>query len=142
MESPPVRIGYLNVNDQIPSADRPDRPDRPDHRLTGPGGEQNAHDAYQQALALVQEGRPIEAAQIAAPLEQLDPIPEAFLEVLARAYFASAQLGRAERVLRRLIDQAPVNGWAHRALARTLERRSAGPEAVRYHRLADGFGVE
>jgi predicted Zn-dependent protease len=125
MESQQRRIGYPNVNEQI-----------------RPGDDENAHDAYRQALALLQERRPIEAAAIAAPLEQRDPIPEAFLELLAQAYFASAQLGNAERVLRRLIDQAPANGWAHRALARTLERRSAGEEAVRYHKLADAFGVE
>ena len=104
--------------------------------------DENTHDAYQQSLVLLREGRPIEAAQIAAPLAQLTPIPEAFLELLAQAYFASAQLSSAERVLRRLIEQAPANGWAHRALARTLERRSAGDEAVRYHKLADGFGVD
>jgi len=103
--------------------------------------DENDHDTYQQARALLMQRRPVEAAQIAAPLEQRDQLPEAFLEVLAQAYFASAQLGNAERVLRRLVAQAPANGWAHRALARTLERRSAGAEAARYHRLADGFGV-
>ena len=108
---------------------------------TRPENDENTHDAYQQGLALLREGRPIEAAQIAAPLERLAPIPEAFLELLAQAYFASAQLANAERVLRRLIEQAPANGWAHRALARTLERRSAAGEAARYHKLADGFGV-
>jgi Flp pilus assembly protein TadD len=102
----------------------------------------NDHDAYEQARALLLERRPVEAAQIAAPLEQREQLPEAFLELLAQAYFASAQLGSAERVLRRLVAQSPANGWAHRALARTLERRSAGAEAVRYHRLADGFGVD
>jgi Flp pilus assembly protein TadD len=103
--------------------------------------DQNDHDAYQQARALLLERRPVEAAAIAASLEQREQIPEAFLELLAQAYFASAQLGNAERVLRRLVAQSPANGWAHRALARTLERRSAGAEATRYHRLADGFGV-
>jgi Flp pilus assembly protein TadD len=103
--------------------------------------DENAHDAYLQAQVLLEQRRPIEAAQIAAPLEQHDPIPDAFLELLARAYFGSAQLTKAERVLRRLIEQSPVNGWAHRTLARTLERRSEKDEAARYHRIADGFGV-
>lgn len=107
-----------------------------------PHDDRNDYDAYQQARALLSERRPVEAAQIAGPLEQREQLPEAFLELLAQAYFAAAQLGPAERVLRRLVEQAPANGWAHRALARTLERRSAGAEAVRYHRLADGFGVE
>ena len=103
--------------------------------------DQNDHDAYRQARALLLDGRPVEAAQIAARLERREQLPESWLEVVAQAYIGSAQLGNAERVLRRLIAQAPVNGWAHRALARTLERRSAGAEATRYHRLADGFGV-
>jgi predicted Zn-dependent protease len=103
--------------------------------------DEKAHDTYLQACALLEERRPIEASQLAAPLEKLEPLPDSFLEMLARAYFNSAQLGRAERVLRRLIDQSPANGWAHRTLARTLARRSADVEAARYHRIADGFGV-
>ncbi|MBT0771488.1 tetratricopeptide repeat protein [Kineosporia sp. J2-2] len=99
------------------------------------------HDLYQRALSLLEMRLPIEAAQIAAPLEQRERVPESYLELLARAYFNSAQLGNAERVLRRLIEQSPANGWAHRVLARTLARRNADVEAARYHRIADGFGV-
>ena len=64
------------------------------------------------------------------------------LELLARSYFASAQLGRAEEALRRLVELAPANGWARRALARTLERQSRGGEAVAHHRVADALGAE
>ncbi|GAA3601295.1 hypothetical protein GCM10022223_16240 [Kineosporia mesophila] len=103
--------------------------------------EGNSLDVYRRALTLMEQGRPIDAAQIAAPLEQRDDVPESVLELLARAYFNSAQLGGAERVLRRLIDQSPANGWAHRTLARTLARRRADSESARYHRMADGFGV-
>jgi Flp pilus assembly protein TadD len=103
--------------------------------------DENLHDAYQQAAGLLEERRPIEASQIVRPIEEQENLPESFLELIARVYFASAQLGRAERVLRRLIEQAPANGWAHRALARTLERAGRGDEAGRYHRLADAFGV-
>lgn len=106
-----------------------------------PTADQNVYEIYLQAQTLLELGLPVEAAQIAAPLEQHDRLPESFLELLARAYFNSAQLSRAERVLRRLIEQSPANGWAHRTLARTLARRSKDVEAARYHRIADGFGV-
>lgn len=104
--------------------------------------DENAYDTYTRALSLMEMGLPVEAAQVAAPLERFETLPESFLELLARAYFNSAQLANAERVLRRLIGQCPSNGWAHRVLARTLARRSADVEAARYHRIADGFGVE
>lgn len=104
--------------------------------------DESHHDVYLHAQALLELGRPIDAAQVAGPLEQLEVLPDSFLELLGRAYFNSAQLGRSERVLRRLIDQSPSNGWAYRTLARTLARRQADEEAARYHRIADGFGIE
>ncbi|GAB6898391.1 hypothetical protein [Kineosporia succinea] len=103
--------------------------------------DESAHDIYLHAQALLELGKPIDAARIAAPLEQRDELPESYLELLARAYFNTAQLNNAERVLRRLIDTSPTNGWAHRILARTLARRKQDVEAARYHRIADGFGV-
>jgi methionine synthase I (cobalamin-dependent) len=65
----------------------------------------------------------------------------AALEALARAYFGSAQLTRAEDALIRLVHLAPANGWARRALARTLERQSRAGEAVAHHRVADALGA-
>jgi Flp pilus assembly protein TadD len=70
-----------------------------------------------------------------------EPANEAAVELLARAYFGSAQLGRAEEALVRLVDLAPANGWARRALARTLERRSRADEALPHHRMADALGA-
>jgi len=61
--------------------------------------------------------------------------------LLARSYFGSAQLSRAEQALARLVDLAPANGWARRALARTLERQSRRDEAAVHHRLADALGA-
>jgi hypothetical protein len=40
-----------------------------------------------------------------------------------------------------LVELAPANGWARRALARTLERQSRGAEAVVHHRMADALGA-
>ena len=52
-----------------------------------------------------------------------------------------AWLTRAEDALTRLVEMAPANGWARRALARTLERQSRSGEAVAHHRVADALGA-
>ena len=63
------------------------------------------------------------------------------MELLARSYFGSAQLTRAEAALTRLVELAPANAWARRALARTLERQSRPADAAVHHRVADALGA-
>jgi len=86
-------------------------------------------------------GQPTEAARILTAVVEAEPTNEAALELLARAYFGSAQLHRAEETLARLVDLAPANGWARRALARTLERQSRPEDAAVHHRVADALGA-
>jgi Flp pilus assembly protein TadD len=100
------------------------------------------HSEYLRADLFLAIGRPAEAARILARVVEAEPENEAAVELLARAYFASAQLGRAEEALTRLVALAPTNGWARRALARTLERQSRQNEAVAHHRMADALGAE
>jgi Flp pilus assembly protein TadD len=100
------------------------------------------HSEYLRAELFLGSGQPAEAAQILEPVVAGHPGHEAALELLARSYFASAQLGRAEAALRRLVELAPANGWARRALARTLERQSRRAEAVPHHRMADALGAD
>ena len=99
------------------------------------------HSEYLRADLLVNMGQPTEAARILARVAEAEPANEAALELLARAYFGSAQLGRAEECLTRLVALAPANGWARRALARTLERQSRVAEANAHHRMADALGA-
>src|SRR4051794_24032026 len=40
--------------------------------------------------------------------------------LLARAYFHSAQLGRAEMTLHRIVAESPTDAYAHLLLGRTL----------------------
>ena len=61
--------------------------------------------------------------------------------LLARAYYHSAQLARAERTLRDLLVDAPSDGYAHLLLGRTLQRRSRHDEAAPYLSLAAAMGV-
>lgn len=80
-------------------------------------------------------GHPIDAARILEPVAEEYPVNKAVLELLGRAYFHSAQLHRAERTFRTLIELDPCDAWAHIALARSLERQSRHDEAAPYRRL-------
>ena len=100
------------------------------------------HSEFLRADLFLAMGQPTEAARILEAVVEGEPTNEAALEALARAYFGSAQLTRAEDALIRLVHLAPANGWARRALARTLERQSRHDEAVSHHRMADALGVQ
>jgi predicted Zn-dependent protease len=62
--------------------------------------------------------------------------------MLARAYYHSAQLRRAEEQLRLVVDRDPVEHYAHLMLGRTLERQGRHTEATRWLRLAEAFTGE
>ncbi|MFS8197755.1 tetratricopeptide repeat protein [Streptomyces sp. CWNU-52B] len=59
--------------------------------------------------------------------------------LLARAYYHSAQLGRAEAELRVLVEQDPVEHYARLMLGRTLQRQGRGAEAEPHLRLASAL---
>jgi predicted Zn-dependent protease len=103
--------------------------------------QRDLHSEFLRADLFLAMGQPIEAARLLEPLVEAEPANEAALELLARSYFGSAQLARAEEALTRLVEMAPANGWARRALARTLERQSRAGEAVAHHRVADALGA-
>lgn len=60
--------------------------------------------------------------------------------LLARAYFHSAQLSRAEATLRVIVEETPTEGYAHLLLGRTLQRRGRHAEARRWLTLAEILG--
>jgi Flp pilus assembly protein TadD len=60
--------------------------------------------------------------------------------LLARAFFGSAQLGRAETVLRGLVEDAPDDGYLHLLLGRTLQRQGRHGDAQRHLALAEVLG--
>jgi Tfp pilus assembly protein PilF len=61
--------------------------------------------------------------------------------LLARAYYHSAQLRRAEAEVRAVLAADPANAYAHLLLGRTLERLSRHAEARGPLRLAEAMGV-
>ncbi|GAA4743066.1 hypothetical protein GCM10023328_25770 [Modestobacter marinus] len=99
------------------------------------------HSEYLRADLFFAMGQPTEAARVLEAVVAAEPDNQAALELLARSCFGSAQLGRAEETLARLVELAPANGWARRALARTLERQSRHDDAAVHHRVADALGA-
>jgi hypothetical protein len=81
-------------------------------------------------------------ADLVTEAEQVETLPgTADLRLLlARAYFRSAQLGRAERTLRRLVDEAPADAYAHLMLGRTLQRQGRHDDARGHLTLAEVLG--
>lgn len=59
--------------------------------------------------------------------------------LLARAYYHSARLGRAEAELRTVLERDPVESYAHLMLGRTLERQGRHEEARPHLRMAAAF---
>jgi tetratricopeptide (TPR) repeat protein len=62
--------------------------------------------------------------------------------LLARAYYQSAQLGRAEVASRALIEADPTDVYAVLLLARTLQRRGRHAEAGTWLRRLDAMGYD
>lgn len=59
--------------------------------------------------------------------------------LLARAYYHSAQLPRAEAELRTLVELDPVEHYARLMLGRTLQRQGRQDEAASHLRIASAL---
>lgn len=86
------------------------------------------------------------AARVLAGLVEETPKQTGPRLLLARAYYHSAQLKRAEAELRVIVDRDPVEHYARLMLGRTLERQARHEEARTHLRiaaaLAGDFGAE
>ena len=92
--------------------------------------------AYRAAAVLYDAGDAVGAARELEPLLVGEATPKSVLELAGRAFFRSAQLGRAEDAFARLVDRDPSDAYARFALGRTLERQSRRREAAVCYRLA------
>ncbi|WP_214404842.1 tetratricopeptide repeat protein [Pseudonocardia lacus] len=80
------------------------------------------------------------AATLLAELSTEAPDDLAVRLLLARAYYHSAQLTRAETETRTVLAADPANAYAHLLLGRTLQRLSRHAEATGPIRLAAAMG--
>lgn len=93
-------------------------------------------DEYERAHLFFEARDYTEAARILAPVVEAEPAHLAARLLLARSYYHSAQLNRAEAEARRVLDRAPAEAYARLLLGRTLERQSRDTEAAPHLRLA------
>ncbi|MEV1043920.1 tetratricopeptide repeat protein [Streptomyces sp. NPDC049916] len=79
------------------------------------------------------------AARILSGLVEEAPEQVAPRLLLARSYYHSARLGKAEGELRAVLDRDPVESYARLMLGRTLERQGRSDEATPHLRMAAAF---
>ena len=91
---------------------------------------------YRRATMFFEAGDPTGAARLLEPIVEAEPGNSSVRQLLARAYFQSAQLNRAEEQLRELVDRDPSDHYAHHVLGRTLERMNRHADALRHLRIA------
>ncbi|MFB7275187.1 tetratricopeptide repeat protein [Streptomyces sp. NPDC056244] len=82
------------------------------------------------------------AARILAGLVAEVPEQVAPRLLLARTYYHSARLGKAEAELRAVLERDPVEAYARLMLGRTLERQGRRAEAATHLRMAAALAGE
>ncbi|MFC4030042.1 tetratricopeptide repeat protein [Streptomyces polygonati] len=105
-------------------------------------GEESAARRWERAELLFGEKGYAEAAKLLVGVVAEFPEHVAARLLLARAYYHSAQLRRAEAELRTVIDRDPVEHYAHLMLGRTLERQGRAAEAAPWLRMAGALSGE
>ena len=96
---------------------------------------------YRYAGMLFDDRQYVAAARELSELLVEEPGNSAVRLLLARAYYHSAQLSRAEAVLREIVSRDPADGYAQLMLGRVLERQSRHSEAAVSLRLAAALGA-
>lgn len=91
---------------------------------------------YRRATLMFETGDPLGAARLLEPIVAAEPHNAAVRLLLARSYFHSAQLRRAEEQLRILVDRDPTDHYALFVLGRTLERMGRPADALPQLRMA------
>lgn len=84
----------------------------------------------------------VEAAKLLTEVVAETPDQTGPRLLLARAYYHSAQLRRAEEHLREVINRDPVEHYAHLMLARTLQRQARHAEATPWLRIATALSPD
>ena len=99
-------------------------------------------ETWERAQALFEAKDYRGAAQLLPAVIEEAPEQVAPRLLLARAYYHSAQLRRAEEQLRIVIDRCPVEHYAYLMLGRTLERQGRHDEARPWLRAAEAFSPQ
>ncbi|MFF8289704.1 tetratricopeptide repeat protein [Streptomyces sp. NPDC016309] len=96
-------------------------------------------DRWERALMFFEAKEYATAAHVLRGLADEVPEQTGPRLLLARAYYHSAQLRRAETELRALVERDPVEHYARLLLGRTLERQGRHADAAPHLRLASAL---
>ncbi len=97
---------------------------------------------YERACAFFDAKDYRTARRLLVDVVEAEPAHQASRLLLARAYYHSAALDRAEEQLRIIIEREPTEAYATLMLGRTLERLGRRAEATRYLRIASAMRGE
>ncbi|MET7872986.1 tetratricopeptide repeat protein [Streptomyces cyaneofuscatus] len=95
-----------------------------------------AADRWDRAQMFFEAREYLTAARILGGLVEESPEQVAPRLLLARSFYHSARLGRAEEELRAVLELDPVESYARLMLGRTLERQGRQTEAATQLRMA------
>ncbi|MEV6164835.1 tetratricopeptide repeat protein [Streptomyces sp. NPDC052052] len=98
-----------------------------------------AADRWDRAQMFFEAKEYMTAARILEGLVEEEPEQVSLRLLLARTYYHSARLGRAETELRAVLERDPVEPYARLMLGRTLERQGRSAEATGHLRMAAVF---
>lgn len=104
--------------------------------------EETTAEKWERAQLLFESRDYISAAPLLAAILDEAPGESGARLLLARSYYHSAQLGRAEGQLREIVDRDPTDHYAHLMLGRTLQRQGRHDEATPWLRMAAAFAGE
>ncbi|MDA0632507.1 DsbA family protein [Nonomuraea sp. MCN248] len=97
---------------------------------------------YRHAESLLDQRDPLGALVMLKPLLGEHGDDRNVLLLTGRAYYLSAQLGRARETLERLVAAAPDDAYARHLLGRTLQRQGHADEAAPHLRMAAAMAPE
>src|SRR5438874_12775114 len=92
--------------------------------LGGAMSEMTTYERYRLGQAYVDAGDPLAAARVLEPAVEAEATSAALWLALARAYFASSRLRRAESAFGRVVELDPTDDHARFGLGRAVERLS------------------
>lgn len=103
--------------------------------------EQDLTQTYDRATFLFESKEYAKAAELFATLVEEEPDQLEARMWLARSYYHSAQLSRAEESLQLIVGRWPSEAYAHLLLARTLQRAGRAEDGRQHLLLAQAMGL-
>ncbi|MCK0113907.1 CDC27 family protein [Ornithinimicrobium sp. F0845] len=96
---------------------------------------------YDRATFLFENKEFVKAAELFGQLVEAEPDHLEARMWLARSYYHSAQLRRAEETLTAVVGRWPSEAYAHLLLARTLQRAGRAEEGRQHLKIAEAMGL-